>query len=360
MQVRQALAASLNALRPFQWRHSSTRMICLGQRYKQDDTYKSRTQYDVRTLLKTEYPNVCPSKSAIRSLSVVSPEPTSLQIVRRFPTKSLIKSFEEAPYINTIGYNSARDELFYADFANNMLRMIHLRGDDKVHDVHKVHQQEVVRSICHMPVSDTLLLLFYDKTPDEINENNVLWLVSMTRSGDGWREALRVKTDDDAGYRCFTLSDSRVLVGGHYSSKCVLYRIVNGSQISQIATITAPVKYEKMAAAFINEEIVAMICKDDSLRTYRLDERNQLVEIGRIQLKNPADLMWFSGRLLVAESNEVTKSYSISEFAVSGSNLERRRQLTNSCIDMKGWCAVDNGFVIFNYESRELMHYSFL
>ena len=123
-----------------------------------------------------------------------------------------------------MSYNSERDELFIADYANKVVRAMHLRenaGD--LSDVYKATSGELL-SVCHMSDSDTLLVCSYEKVPDQQRAN---WLVALIREDNEWREAKRMEIEGD-GWICCALSDSRVLIGQMDSTFIELFRVESG------------------------------------------------------------------------------------------------------------------------------------
>ena len=112
-----------------------------------------------------------------------------LKLVCRIPKKTLIGEGEEN-CIEGMSYNSARDELFFADKSNGVVRAIRVRDNDcNLRDVCRVVPKHVW-SVCHMSDSDTLLVC-----TGKYRGNK--WLVALSRNGSGWREAQRVQTDGE-------------------------------------------------------------------------------------------------------------------------------------------------------------------
>ena len=100
--------------------------------------------------------------------------------------------------------------------------------------------------------------------------------------------------------------------------------------------------------------------EDQSVRVYRL-RGDRLEELARTQLKGPCDLLWLADRLLVGEWDAETKSHAVAELALSGTRLERRRELIASSarVYIRRWTAVNNGLAIFEWNKKELLHYQF-
>ena len=164
----------------------------------------------------------------VRPLSSAS----SLQLVRRIPKQTFIRAGGSDPNISGMSYNSARDELFLADYANNVVRAMRLR--DNAGDLRDVNRANTaspsVGSVCHMSDSDTLLVC------------STQWLVALSRNGSEWREAQRVQTDGSGRISC-ALSDSRVLIGEFNSIYMELFRVESGPRIARIHRIHVPETY---------------------------------------------------------------------------------------------------------------------
>ena len=145
----------------------------------------------------------------VRPLSSAS----RLQFVRRIPpTQTLIRAGEKIPKIVGMSYNSARDELFFADYNNSVVRAMRLRDNaGELQDVYNApHDTSIfVNNVCHMSDSDTLLVCSFEGGPDQKRDN---WLVALSRNGSEWREAQRMQTEE-MGITCCAMSDSRVLIG---------------------------------------------------------------------------------------------------------------------------------------------------
>lgn len=91
---------------------------------------------------------------------------------------------------------------------------------------------------------------------------------------------------------------------------------------------------------------------------YRLSD-DQLEEIAHSRLNAPLMLLWNADRLLATEWHN--GSHSVTELEVRGTRLERRSQFLapNKNINVHRWCAVDEGMVIFDGNSRDILHYEF-
>ena len=64
---------------------------------------------------------------------------TLLPYTRRVPSVALNRAGEKTSFIFEMIYCSARDELFFTDFNNKVVRAVHLRDNaGDMHDVYKV------------------------------------------------------------------------------------------------------------------------------------------------------------------------------------------------------------------------------
>ena len=183
--------------------------------------------------------------------------------------------------------------------------------------------------------------------------------MALCRNGSEWREAHRVQTGGYGHISC-ALSDSRVLIGQCSSTYMELFRVENGPRIARVHRIHVRESYEWFSATCGSDTLVAMIYPDQSVRVHRL-RVDQLEELARIQLKQPFDLLWLADRLLVADNDSEKKSHAVIELEVSDMRLERRREFiaTSENISVRSWCAVNDGFSIFDYKSKDILHYSF-
>ena len=213
-------------------------------------------------------------------------------------------------------------------------------------------------NVCHMSDSDTLLVCSGEKGPDE---NYAYLLVALSRNGSEWREAQRVQTDGLGHISC-ALSDSRVLIGDYNSTYMELFHVESGPRIARVHRIHVPETYRWFSATCGSDTLVAMSYFDTSVRVHRL-RGDRLEELARIQLKHPQRLLWLADRLLVADYGS-EDSHAVIELEVSDTRLERRRELvenqrTSENIDVWRWCAVNDGVAIFDYKSKDILHYSF-
>ena len=287
---------------------------------------------------------------------------SSLQLVCSIPKQTLIGGVTYNPSIYGMSYNSARDELFFADKANFVVRAMRVR--DNAGDLRYVHNASFyVWSVCHMSDSDTLLVCW-----QKFFGTN--WLLALSRNVSEWREAQRVQTDG-AGWISCALSDSRVLIGyggdEDESPYMELFRVESGPHIARVHCIHVPEQYCWFSATCGSDTLVAMSYTkeknipngDNSVRVHRL-RGDRLEELARIQLKCPTLLLWLADRLLVADYDK--KSHAVIEIEVSDTRLERCRELiaTSENIYVQRLCAVNDGLAIFDRISRDIRHYSFV
>ena len=272
---------------------------------------------------------------------------------KRLPAEALMAAGDYNPEIWGMSYNSARDELFLADKNNKVVRAMRVR--DNAGDLRHVYRaphdtSPYINSVCHMSDSDTLLVCSTERGPDG---KGGYWLVALSRNGSEWREAQRVQTDGVGQISC-ALSDSRVLIGQYYSTDIELFRVESGPHIARVHRIHVFEKYEWFSATCGSDTLVAMSYYDGSVRVHRL-RGDRLEELARIQLKQPDSLLWLADRLLVADSNAVI------ELEVSDTRLQRRRELIATSENIRVWrlCAVDDALAIFDFKSKDILHYSF-
>ena len=268
-----------------------------------------------------------------------------------------------------MSYNSARDELFLADRNNGVVRAMRVR--DNAGDLRDVYRaphdtSPYIRSVCHMSDSDTLLVCSGEEGPDR---KYAKWLVALSRNGSEWREAQRVQTDGMGVISC-ALSDSRVLIGSNAigdTKYMELFRVESGPRIAHVHRIHVPEQYHWFSATCGSDTLVAMSypkmaipTADNSVRVHRL-RGDRLEELARIQLKNPSLLLWLADRFLVADFDSEKDPHAVIELEVSDTRLERRRELiaTSENISVSRLCAVNDGLAIFDFNTRDILHYSF-
>ena len=146
-----------------------------------------------------------------------------------------------------------------------------------------------------------------------------------------------------------------------------LFRVESGPRIARVHRIQVPETYWWFSATSGSDTLVAMcyldpeyLYKDQSVRVHRL-RGDQLEELVRIQLKFPNYLLWLADRLLVADFDDENKSHAVIELKLSATRLEGRRELiaTSENIYVKSLCAVNDGLAIFDYISKDILHFSF-
>ena len=228
----------------------------------------------------------------IRPLSSAS----RLQLVRRIPKQTLLRAGEEDPSMWGMSYNSARESLFLADWANKVVRSMRVRVNAcDLRDVYRASHDTspLMWSVCDTSDSNPLLVCS--------GENNAHWLVALSRNGREWREAHRVQTGR-MGCICCALSGSQVLIGEYDSTYMELFRLESGPRIARVHRIHVPDKYNWFSATCSSDTLVAMSYPllEKLVRVHRL-RGDRLEELARIQLKNPFNLLLLAHRLLVAD-----------------------------------------------------------
>ena len=288
--------------------------------------------------------------------------PLQLSFLRRIPKQTLIRAGETDPDISGMSYNSARYELFLADRGNGVVREMFSRDDaGDLRDVYRAPHDtsQFIRSVCHMSDSDTLLVCCLEEYGPDRNRGK--WLVALSRNGSEWREAQRVHTRGIGWISC-ALSESRVLIGEGKSMYMELFRVESGPRIACVHRIHVPETYEWFSATCGSNTLVAMTYPtNQSVSVHRL-RSHRLEELAFILLKWPEDLLWIADRLLVADFDREKSSHAIIELEVSGKQLKHRRELiaTNENINVSRLCAVNDGLAIFDENSRDILHYSFV
>ena len=288
--------------------------------------------------------------------SASSNHPT-LRLKRRNSMQNIIRAGEKEPWIVGMSYNSARDELFFVDRRNHAVRVMRLRQNPiDLRDIYKAPHDKLpdVYTVCHMRDTDTLLVSSWEDGADGVDGS---WLVALARNGPVWRETHRVQIEKPA-YTCSVLSDSQVLVGQWYSTDLELYRVESG-RIVYVNRIHLPEQYKWFTATSSTDTCVALFYDDDTVRVHRLHE-NKLDELARMDAHAPR-LVWLDGRLTVNEYDADMSSDAVIQLDVKGKELERRHELiaSSSGLRVGSWCPVDNGLAIFDYDSFEVLHYSF-
>lgn len=136
--------------------------------------------------------------------------------MRAIKKQIFIKPGENDPDIRGMSYNSTRDELFFTDFANKIVRVMHLRADfANVRDVYRApfDISPKIYSVCHVEDLDTLVVCSTEiNSSKEHNKNGIRvpCLLALSRYQNGWSEEARVKleVDSDRWLMCSKLSES--------------------------------------------------------------------------------------------------------------------------------------------------------
>ena len=274
----------------------------------------------------------------------------------------LIKNGENDPEILGISYNSANDELFLADCMNKVVRAMPLRNN--AGDLREVYtaphdMSPDLSSVCHVSDSDTLLVCSSESVLDQKSVN---WLAALSRNGSLWRETHRVQTEGKCWniMICCALSDSRVLIGMWDSTYMELFRLESGPRIARLHCIYVPEKYNWFSATCSSDTLVAMSYEDQSVHVHRL-VGDKLEELTSTLMNNPYKLLWLADRLIVPELEEHNESHTVSMLQMSGTGLERLRKLISTSENILGesWCVVNDGFAIFDLNSKDILLYSF-
>lgn len=169
--------------------------------------------------------------------------------MRRIRKQKLFERDDDDPLIRVMHYNSARDDLFLADYRNDVLRKMRLRDNsDDLRDVYRASDGGVY-SVCQMSDSDALFVC--------LEELNIYWLVALRRSENVWREAQRVQTERMGWISC-ALSDSRVLIGQCKSTSLELFLVKSGLCIERLNRIQISKQYDWFTANCGSESLVAM------------------------------------------------------------------------------------------------------
>ena len=278
-----------------------------------------------------------------------------------------ISAREQLLFLTDIRHKS-RDELFFADFANGVVRSIRMR--DNIGDLNDVYKaphdtSPFVWSACHMSDSNALLVCSGERGPDQKVVN---WLVVLSRNGNEWRETHRLQTEQKGCISC-ALSDSRVLIGECNSSYIELFRVESGPRIARLHRIHVPEEYKWFSATCGSETLVAMSYSnllspksDNSVRVHRL-RGDRLEELFCVRFKCPDRVMWLADKsLLVADTNTDKRLESDTVVLLSGTRLERRRELIASSenIRVRSWCLVDYSLAIFDSNTKSIQHYPFV
>ena len=154
-----------------------------------------------------------------------------------------------------------------------------------------------------------------------------------------------------------------MLIGGNIygSAYMELFRVESGPRIARVHRIHVPEQYFWFSATWGGDTLVAISYEDKSVRVHRLRE-DRLEELARMQLMSPYKLLWLADWLLVADFDREKQSHAVIVLEVSDTRLERRCELiaTSEKIDLSRFCAVKDGLAIFDTNSKDILHYSFV
>ena len=292
-------------------------------------------------------------------------------------------------YIKSMCYNSLRDELFFVDYGDTLVRSTRLRKRWPK-TVNLVDRNELPRmnSVCYISDSDTLALV------TESWDSGSHHVVFLTRIGDGCssNEDKRSSNNDDGrssnddyvrrtneewrkadvqliGSICCAVSDSRLLIGSKKVTYMELFRVESGPRVTLLNRIDVPeIYFDFSVSSSSGEELVAVFYKD-SVCVNRLC-RDRLEEISRIQLNYwrsshaSGNVLWLGARLLVTENidSDDDDLHFVVELEMKGTRLERRRELLDlnyARIYFHCWCAVGNELAIYDGNMNDLVLFSF-
>ena len=291
---------------------------------------------------------------------------------KRLPAEALMAGGDKKnPDIRGMSYNSVRDELLLVDDNNKVVCAMRLRDNaGDLRDLYRAPNDNspFVWCVCHMSDSDALLVCSSEDGP---YQRRAKWLVALSRSGNEWREAQRVETEESGHISC-ALSDSRVLIGGDIfgTTYMELFRVESplfrGKRIARLHRIHVPEVYKWFSATCGSDTLVAMSYPkiiaipngDNSVRVHRL-RGDRLEELAHIQLKRPDRLLRLADRLLVTDFDREKQSHALIELEVNDTRLERRRELIATSENISRMCAVNDGLAIFDEKSKDILHYSF-
>lgn len=185
--------------------------------------------------------------------------------------------------------------------------------------------------------------------------------MALGRIGSEWHEAACVQLNPTTSYYhliCSALSDSRVLIGQISSTYLELFCVESGPRITPVHRLQVPEQYRYFSAKCDRDTFVAMSSENDAWVSVHRLCGDRLEELVRTHVNRPGYVLWVADRLLAEEGNEST----VIELEVYDASIERRRQLiaTHEKIYVLSWCAVDDGFAIYNMNSNELRRYTLL
>lgn len=191
-------------------------------------------------------------------------------------------------------------------------------------------------------------------------EAKKIWIIVLQRNGDNWSERARTGSDIEQTISC-ALNDSRVLIGHYDSNYIELFRLNEDNPvIERVQSFSKELKYASFSAkSFDRDTLVAMSYKSPDKVCVKQLRDNKLEMLAEIELNKPRYLLWIDKRLLATEDN----SYSVSELLVPfGSNLNWKLERRYKPIRLPegiilAGCAVENGFAIHDFNSRNILNY---
>lgn len=270
------------------------------------------------------------------------------------PSQKLFQLGQIEPVILGMSYDSTQDELFLVDYNRNVVCSTHLSDNSNCLRV-VYRKSERVYNVCYLKNSDILLVCSYDLSTN--------WLVALNRIGSDWCEAYRLQTLGGIPTISCELSESKVLVGESNSTYMELIKVDLDLdlRLERIDRIRISEEYTSFSAMEDSDTLVATSYeKYDEVRVHRLRE-NKLEELSRTNLQSPYNLLWLNNRLYVTILNENMNVHSVAKLKLSGTLIELRRELKISKSGNKRlvsiWCAVGNGFAIYDYNSKGILYY---
>ena len=286
-----------------------------------------------------------------------------LQLLRGYRKQILIRANEKDPIINGMSYNAARDELFFVDKANSLVRVARQGNNNiELRQVYRASEETgaIICDVCYIKVFDTLLVCLRE-FPIGLGRN-IDCLLALNRNGDEWGVEDRVELysiGSLALLKCCPLGATHIIAGQHYSFSLELYRINSQSRIEHLHRFLMPSFYFDFATRPGSGEFVAT-CFGHSVLVHRVSG-DRLEAIARTQLDRPSKLLWLPERLLVSVIRE-KNSDSVIELDVVGTHIQRRSQIIFE-IDLtvlSCWCAVGDGLALSaGVCPQEIMFYTF-
>lgn len=274
-----------------------------------------------------------------------------LELVQRISKKYLMTEGDGESRFSIRGmcYNSARDELFFANYEE--VRVMRLRKES-VRTVFNAGSSEVV-VVCYFSHLDTLVVCSMDG------------LIALTRRADGWRQAQRMKfqtIENMWSLTCCELSNSRVLIGSEFWTDLELFSIDSSPRIVRGNRFHVPETFFSLSATCrANETLVAMT-HINSVSVHRLCDAGDVLEkLARISLEesSSARIIWLVDRLFVTNFHSATRSEAVFELELVGTRLKRGAELISPSarVIVWSWCATGNGLGIYDNNADEFLRY---